>query len=146
MLQALQIQQQIFQQNGLIQAVVSALTLKGSFSAEVAKPKPFDGFSGYHESWTISYEYACNKTAEIQMKECRICCRFCVAFQRNGTSWASWDINVTHGAQRKITSRHSVGLLLNEVRKLRYRYRSGAVLEYFFEKRRLLQHAEPCLL
>lgn len=148
-LQAIQAQQkQVVQQNEMIQTLLSALSLRDSRPTELVKPEPFDSTSGNPEAWISFFEYACKQngwdTDEQRVKhmlpflsgiarkwyELRIIGHECDA-------WSTWKESFISSFRGSPLERWDQAIF--------YRYRSGPVIEYFFEKRRLLLLAEPDL-
>ncbi|KAG0431791.1 hypothetical protein HPB47_021437, partial [Ixodes persulcatus] len=139
MLQALQLQQQqITQQNELMQAIGSCTKEKEKPKFETVKPDMFDGYSSSPEGWIDFYEYASEKNMRLFLTgigkkwfELRL-------VDHPEASWNDWKASFFTSFKRNPVDRWDQAIF--------YKYKTGLILEYFFEKRKLLQLAEPHLL
>lgn len=149
MLQALQLQQQqITQHNELMQAIVSSMKEKEKPRFEIVKPDLFDGYSSSPEGWIDFYEYASEKnlwnSEHDRIKNMRL---FLTGVAKKWfelrlvdhpeASWNDWKASFLTSFKRNPVDRWD--------RAIFYKYKTGLLLEYFFEKRKLLQLAEPHL-
>lgn len=149
MLQALQLQQQqITQQNELMQAIVSSMKEKEKPRFEAVKPDMFDGYSSSPEGWIDFYEYASEKnfwnSEQDRIKNMRL---FLTGVAKKWfelrlvdhpeESWNDWKASFLTSFKRNPVDRWDQAIF--------YKYKTGLILEYFFEKRKLLQLAEPHL-
>lgn len=112
------------------------------------KPEIFDGTSTNPHAWLTYYEYASEKNCWIADEDkVKNLMPFLSKMARSWyelrlpshaqDSWQSWKENFISTFQENAVDRWD--------RAIFFRYRGGSPLEYFFEKRRLLQTADPKL-
>lgn len=138
--------QQAEQQQLLLQVVAVSTAPRPSF--ELVKPDVFDGVSASPVAWLNFFEYASEKNGwtadEEKIKNMRLFLRGMAKSwyelripDHVEDAWKSWKDSFLTSFQENAVDRWD--------RALTYKYRGGSTLEYFFEKRRLLQMADPCL-
>ncbi|KAG0426148.1 hypothetical protein HPB47_026724 [Ixodes persulcatus] len=136
------------QQTELMGAIVSALRAPLRPRFELVKPDIFDGFSSSAEAWIDFYEYAAEKnywvTEEDWIKNMRLYLNgidkkwYDLHLRDHPAAiWSDWKDSFLTSFQENAVERWD--------RAIFFKFRSGSPLEYFYEKRRLLQLAEPGL-
>lgn len=115
---------------------------------ELTKPDPFDGKTSCPSAWMGFYEYACTKnfwTAdEDRITNLRL---FLTGMAKKwyelrildhmDSPWIEWKASFLESFGENPVDRWDKAIF--------YKFRSGTALEYFYEKRRLLQLADPKL-
>lgn len=140
-------QSQLTQQQDLMMTLVKSLSVGGSASHPLPRPDNFDG-SANAEAWILSFENACERNAWVDDEE-KIINLGAFVF---GTARKWYDLHLVRHRQEpwqswKVSFLSSFGD--NKVYRwddaITYKYDSGSPVEYYFEKLRLLQLAEPNL-
>lgn len=141
-------QEQNRQQNDLMRLLVNVTERISRPSLEHVKPDMFDGESSSPESWLTFYEYACNEnywhSDEDKVKNMRL---FLSGIAK---SWYELRVNAhsnkpwTEWKESFLSSFGENKVLLWD-KAIAFKYTSGSALSYFYEKRRLLQLADPSL-
>lgn len=139
-------QQQAQQQQELMRVVAASLSPRPRF--ELVKPEVFDGSSASPQAWLGFYQYACEKNTwtsdDDKIKNLRL------FLGKTAKSWYELRI-MEHADDTWESWRESFLVSFGENavdrwdRAISFKYRGGSVSEYFFEKRRLLQMADPSL-
>lgn len=138
--------QQARQQQELLQIVMGSAAPQPRF--ELVKPDIFDGTCSSPQSWISFYEYACDKnrwtTDEDKITNLRLFLKdmakswFELRIPNHAKdSWELWKENFLSSFQENAVDRWD--------RAISFKYQSGSPLAYFYEKRRLLQMADPAL-
>lgn len=139
-------QQQSQQQQQLLLAITQSLALRTA--SEAVKPEIFDGTSSSPHGWLTYYEYACEKNCWItDADKVKNLILYLSKMARSWyelrlpshahDSWQKWKENFITTFEENAVERWD--------RAISFRYHGGSPLEYFFEKRRLLQVADPRL-
>lgn len=136
-------EQQARQHNEFMQVIASSLSSQPRI--ELVKPEVFDGSNASPQNWLNFYQYACEKNKwtsdEDKVKNLRLFLEkmakawyeLRIMEHAEGT-WESWRESFLASFQENAVDRWD--------RAICFKYRDGSVLEYFFEKRRLLQMAD----
>lgn len=139
-------QQQAAQQMELMRAVTTALSVPKP-RTELVRPDTFDA-STSPQAWVDFYEYACEKnnwiTDSDKVKNLRLFLtgmpkkwyELKICEQKDDT-WLNWKESFLSSFQENAVDRWD--------RAIFFKYRSGSPLEYFYEKRKLLQLADSAL-
>lgn len=141
-------QRQAERQQQLMETLIAAVQAQQRQRTEMVKPDPFDGESSSPEDWIRSYEYASEKNswhgATDRVENMRLFLTglakkwYELHFSTHASdSWDSWKASFLAAFQENPVERWD--------RAIFYKYRSGKPLEYFYEKRRLLQMADSNL-
>lgn len=139
-------QQQAEQQQQLLHAISGSLSPKPRF--ELVRPEMFDGTSSSPQGWIDFYEYACDKnfwrSDEDKVKNLRLfLCKMAKSWyelrllSHADDPWEQWKDSFLTSFQENVVDQWD--------RAIRFKYYSGSPLEYFFEKRKLLQMADASL-
>lgn len=139
-------QQQAQQQQEFLRIIAGSMAPQPRF--ELVKPEVFDGTNASPQGWLHFYDYACEKnywhTDEDKIKNMRLFLEKMAKswyelriVEHSGDTWKSWKESFLTSFQLNAVDRWQ--------HALSFRYKSGSTLEYFFEKRRLLQIADPNL-
>lgn len=134
------------QQEEFLRIMIQSMAPQPRF--EAVKPDSFDGTSASPQAWIDFYEYACAKnrwsTDEDKIKNLRL---FLTQMAKSWyelrilshaeDSWDKWRRSFLDSFQECAVDRWD--------RAIRFTYQTGSALEYFFEKRRLLQMADDAL-
>lgn len=147
-LKALQLQhEQIVQQNQIMTSLISSLNAEKPVPKFV-EPDAFDGMSSSPESWLEFYEYAAGKNRwlsdEDKITNMRVYLRgvalkwYEICIQEDSDhSWSQWKKKLLTAFGSNPVHRWSTAL--------NFKSKQSSLVEYFFEKRRLLKLAEPLL-
>ncbi|XP_049271717.1 uncharacterized protein LOC125758462 [Rhipicephalus sanguineus] len=147
-LKALQRQQeQMVQQNQIMTSLISSLNAEKPMPKFV-EPDAFDGVSSSPESWLDFYEYAAGKNKwlsdEAKITNMRVYLRgvarkwyeTCI-LEDSDDSWSQWRKKFLTAFRSNPVERWNTAL--------NFKSEQSCLVEYFFEKRRLLKLAEPLL-
>lgn len=147
-LKALQLQQeQMVQQNQIMTSLISSLNAEKP-TPKFVEPDAFDGVSSSPESWLDFYEYAAGKNKwlsdEAKITNMRVYLRgvarkwyeTCI-LEDSDDSWSQWRKKFLTAFRSNPVERWNTAL--------NFKSEQSCLVEYFFEKRRLLKLAEPLL-
>lgn len=111
---------------------------------ELVKPDPFDGVA-CPEAWLSFYEYACEKnywtTEDDKKKNMRLFLSgvakkwYDLQITNFTGSWQSWKENFLKSFRENPVESWDKAIF--------WKYKGGSLIEYFYEKQRLLRVAEP---
>ncbi|CAN7988960.1 unnamed protein product, partial [Ixodes hexagonus] len=141
-------QQQIVQNQQLLQAIVGLSRNQEAPRFRMVKPDPFDGHSTNPEAWLSFYEYASEKNGwrsdDDKVKNLRL---FLTGMAKKwyelyltdhlNDPWEQWKRSFHSAFQENPVEKWDKAIF--------YKYKAGSVMEYFYEKRRLLQLADYSL-
>lgn len=141
-------QQQIMQNQQLLQAIVGLSRNQEAPRFRMVKPDPFDGHTTNSEAWLSFYEYASEKNGwrsdDDKVKNLRL---FLTGMAKKwyelhltdhlNDPWEQWKRSFHSAFQENPVEKWDKAIF--------YKYKAGSVMEYFYEKRRLLQMADYSL-
>lgn len=136
------------QQQQILQDLVSSLGRGGHSCKTTIQPSPFDGNSENAAHWLSTYEHACDEngwTSDEQKIDnigyflsatAKKWYEFRILQQDRGT-WSSWKESFLSSFSDNVVERWNAAI--------DFKYSSGSLVEYYFEKVRLLRLAEAHL-
>lgn len=147
--QLLQMQvSQLEQQRQFMTTMSETMRVQERRREETVKPDTFDGESSAADTWLDFYEYACEKNRWTENSEriknlrlfltgnakkwyeLRVC-------EHTNDSWDMWKESFRTSFEKNAVERWDKAIF--------YKHRGGSLLDYFYEKRRLLQLADSNL-
>lgn len=149
MLQSLQLQQEhMAQQTELIRKIISALNVQQKPRSEIVKPDIFDGCLSSPDVWIDVFQYATKKLLRNHRKWSHQKAASLPEWNCQNVVWlasgAPHEGSWSYSKNKVLTSFPLKGC--GEVgRRYFFKFRTVSSLECFYEKRRLLQDAEPWL-
>lgn len=139
-------QQHAERQQQFMDSLLAVIQAQQRPNKEIGKPDPFDGESTRPETWIKFYEHACEDNSWQESSErIRNMRPFLTGLARKWyelhyaghetDTWDEWKSSFLAAFDENPVERWD--------RAIFYKFRSGKPLEYFYEKRRLLQMANP---
>lgn len=147
--QLLQMQvSQMEQQRQFMSTMLETMRVQERRREETVKPDMFDGESSAASTWLDFYEYACEKNRWTENSERIKNLRLFLAGNakkwyelrvavHSNDSWDMWKESFTTSFDKNAVERWDEAIF--------YKHRGGSLLDYFYEKRRLLQLADSNL-
>lgn len=140
--------QQLLKCQEALNSVVQSASFSGFLRSETVKPDVFDSQSSTPEAWITFYEYACGcnnwSSDKDKVNNMRLFLSgipkkwYDMRFSRHtDDTWSHWKESFLKSFQENPIESWDKAIF--------FKFRAGSVLDYFYEKSRLLHIAEPNL-